>query len=87
VSGTLARLRFELELSPLLLTGDGAPPPRATEPPKPPETHQPPETPEKRPARQALRRLRLQLFFDERAWMFPVGAMTHCMITIPYWMW
>jgi hypothetical protein len=36
---------------------------------------------------QALRRLRLQLFFDERAWMFPVGAMTHCMITIPYWMW
>ncbi|KIY93874.1 hypothetical protein MNEG_14088, partial [Monoraphidium neglectum] len=34
---------------------------------------------------QALRRLRLQLFYDERAWMFPVGALTHCMITIPFW--
>jgi hypothetical protein len=40
-----------------------------------------------KPHPQALRRLRLQLFYDERAWMFPVGALTHCMITIPFWIW
>lgn len=34
---------------------------------------------------QALRRLRLPLFFDSTAWVVPAGALTHLMITIPFW--
>jgi hypothetical protein len=36
-------------------------------------------------ARQALRRLRLPLFYDSTAWVLPAGSLTHLMITLPYW--
>lgn len=36
-------------------------------------------------APQALRRLRLPLFFDSALWVVPAGALTHLLITLPYW--
>lgn len=41
--------------------------------------------PKSTPAAKALRRLRLPLFYDNTAWVVPAGALTHLMITIPYW--
>jgi hypothetical protein len=34
---------------------------------------------------QALRRLRLPLFYDSTAWVLPAGSLTHLMVTIPFW--
>jgi hypothetical protein len=37
------------------------------------------------PHLQALRRLRLPLFYDGAAWTVPAGALTHLLITLPFW--
>lgn len=37
------------------------------------------------PLCQALRRLRLPLFYDSTAWVLPAGSLTHLMVTIPFW--
>lgn len=34
---------------------------------------------------QALRRLRLPLFYDSAAWVLPAGTLMHLLITLPYW--
>jgi hypothetical protein len=34
---------------------------------------------------QALRRLRLPLFYDQTAWVWPAGSLTHLLITMPFW--
>jgi hypothetical protein len=41
--------------------------------------------PPPRPHAQALRRLRLPLFYDGAAWTVPAGALTHLLITLPFW--
>ena len=65
----------------LVPTSAPLPCPRRSTPPPQKKTQPPTAGP------QNLRRLRLPIFFDERAWVFPVGAVTHCMITMPYWIW